>query len=201
MFAAPPVAASLGAVPAPSPRGRLLPLALGLAVVGLAVLAAVLFWPKGSAAPSAEMAASAAAAVASAPLDLPPPPLAAASAVPESAITTVVVVPTPARAEARPGAARPGGPVRPAVAAPVPEPAPAPVVEPPKPVVAAAPVPVPASTPAPAPEPPKPVAGPEARCAGRNVFMHFACMERECLRAQFLDHADCKEWRKEARRE
>jgi hypothetical protein len=31
--------------------------------------------------------------------------------------------------------------------------------------------------------------------------MHFACMERECLRSQFLDHADCKEWRKEGRRE
>ena len=44
-------------------------------------------------------------------------------------------------------------------------------------------------------------AGPEAKCAGRNPFSHFVCMERECLRSSFSGHADCLAWRKSARRE
>ena len=45
------------------------------------------------------------------------------------------------------------------------------------------------------------VAGPEARCAGRNPLSHFVCMERECLRSSFSGHADCQAWRKSAKRE
>jgi hypothetical protein len=68
--------------------------------------------------------------------------------------------------------------------------------------VTPAPAPVtPAPTPAPAPVPeqvPTAIAGPEARCAGRNIFSHFACMERECLRSQFQNHPDCLAWRNSA---
>ena len=201
-FAAPPVSGSLAAAPAPAVRGRLVPVALGAAVVALAVAGAMAFWPRQADAPAVDLAASAAAPamVASAATEVPPPP-AAASAVPESAITTVVVVPTPVRAEARPAATRTMPGARVAAVAPEPETVPAPVVEPPKPVQASAPAAVPAPVPVAVAELPKPVAGPEARCAGRNFIMHFACMERECLRSQFLDHADCKEWRKQARSE
>jgi hypothetical protein len=45
------------------------------------------------------------------------------------------------------------------------------------------------------------VAGPEAKCAGRNPLSYFVCMERECLRSSFSGHADCQAWRKSAKRE
>ncbi|MBL8315318.1 MAG: protein kinase [Rubrivivax sp.] len=44
-------------------------------------------------------------------------------------------------------------------------------------------------------------ASPEARCGGRNPIMYFVCMERQCLRSEFADHADCKRWRKDAKRD
>jgi serine/threonine protein kinase len=44
-------------------------------------------------------------------------------------------------------------------------------------------------------------ASPEARCSGRNPIMYFVCMERQCLRSEFADHADCKRWRKDAKRD
>jgi hypothetical protein len=31
--------------------------------------------------------------------------------------------------------------------------------------------------------------------------MYFVCMERQCLRSEFMDHADCKRWRKDAKRD
>jgi hypothetical protein len=132
-FAAPPVSGSLAAAPAPAVRGRLVPVALGAAVVALAVAGAMAFWPRQADAPAVDLAASAAAPamVASAATEVPPPP-AAASAVPESAITTVVVVPTPVRAEARPAATRTMPGARAAAVAPEPETVPAPVVERPR---------------------------------------------------------------------
>ncbi|MCW5612420.1 MAG: serine/threonine protein kinase [Rubrivivax sp.] len=170
--------------------------------------AAALVPPAASAAlPAVLSAASAAAAAASA-------------AAPESTIRTVVVpapAPPPVRIEAppppvtatpRPAPAVPAQrppPPRPqpasaVLAAPVqtpaPEPAPPPVAVTPAPAPV---VPPPAPAPAPAPDPvPAVIAGPEARCAGRNIFSHFACMERECLRSQFQSHPDCLAWRKSA---
>jgi len=44
-------------------------------------------------------------------------------------------------------------------------------------------------------------AGPEARCAGRNPFSRFVCMERECLRSELGNHADCLKWRQNAKRD
>jgi hypothetical protein len=70
-----------------------------------------------------------------------------------------------------------------------------------------------AAAPAPLPAPPvavtaasqaaKPAVakGPEAICEGRNPLLYFVCMERECLRSKFSEHADCLKWRQEARRE
>lgn len=148
------------------------------------------------------------------------PAPAASAAASESAIATVVVpapapppvaapAPPPPAAAPRPApvvqAQRPPPRPQPAsavVAAPAPQPAPAPA--PPPVAVTPAPAPVtPAPTPAPAPVPapdpvPTAIAGPEARCAGRNIFSHFACMERECLRSQFQSHPDCLAWRKSA---
>lgn len=54
--------------------------------------------------------------------------------------------------------------------------------------------------PAPPAEPAQ-AASPEGRCAGRNPIMYFVCMERQCLRSEFMDHADCKRWRKDAKRD
>ena len=44
-------------------------------------------------------------------------------------------------------------------------------------------------------------ASPEGRCGGRNPIMYFVCMERQCLRSEFAEHADCKRWRKDAKRD
>lgn len=155
-------------------------------------------------------------AAASAASATPAATLSASAAAPESTITTVVVpAPAPTLAPAPPTVASPRPapavqaqrppPPRPQPASAVmPAPAPPPQAEPTPPPVAATPAPAPvvqapAPTPTPAPDPvPAVIAGPEARCAGRNVFSHFACMERECLRSQFQNHADCLAWRKSA---
>jgi serine/threonine protein kinase len=55
--------------------------------------------------------------------------------------------------------------------------------------------------PAPAADSTQQGASPEARCGGRNPIMYFVCMERQCLRSEFADHADCKRWRKDAKRD
>lgn len=44
------------------------------------------------------------------------------------------------------------------------------------------------------------VAGPKARCAGRNPIFNFTCMERECGRSESTAHPACRNWRKEAPR-
>jgi serine/threonine protein kinase len=221
-FSAPPV----GAAVAPPRRSSALPVGIGLGALALAAAAAFALWPRPAAepvssatAPSAAPVGGTAAAVAE---PAPPPVLSAASqaapapaasaAASESAIATVVVpapAPPPPAAAPRPApvvqAQRPPPRPQPAsavVAAPAPQPAPAPA--PPPVAVTPAPAPVtPAPTPAPAPVPapdpvPTAIAGPEARCAGRNIFSHFACMERECLRSQFQNHPDCLAWRKSA---
>ncbi|KPF95873.1 hypothetical protein IP87_16075 [beta proteobacterium AAP121] len=72
----------------------------------------------------------------------------------------------------------------------------APAVAPPP--LQAAPVVAPAASQA---AKPAVASGPEAICDGRNPLMYFVCMERECLRSKFSEHADCLKWRKEARRE
>jgi len=51
------------------------------------------------------------------------------------------------------------------------------------------------------PAEPAQAASPEGRCGGRNPIMYFVCMERQCLRSEFMDHADCKRWRKDAKRD
>ncbi|MBX3633964.1 MAG: serine/threonine protein kinase [Rubrivivax sp.] len=155
-------------------------------------------------------------ATASAASATPAAALSASAAAPESTITTVVVpapAPTPAPslpavATPRPAPAvqaqRPPPPRPQPASAVMPAPAPPPLPEPAPPPVAATPAPAPvvqapAPAPAPAPDPvPAAIAGPEARCAGRNVFSHFACMERECLRSQFQTHPDCQAWRRSA---
>ena len=58
-----------------------------------------------------------------------------------------------------------------------------------------------AAQPAPVVDPSQQGASPEARCGGRNPIMYFVCMERQCLRSEFADHADCKRWRKDAKRD
>ncbi len=44
-------------------------------------------------------------------------------------------------------------------------------------------------------------ASPEGRCGGRNPIMYFVCMERQCLRSEFMEHPDCRRWRKDAKRD
>jgi serine/threonine protein kinase len=56
-------------------------------------------------------------------------------------------------------------------------------------------------TTAPAADSTQQAASPEGRCGGRNPIMYFVCMERQCLRSEFADHADCKRWRKDAKRD
>ena len=51
------------------------------------------------------------------------------------------------------------------------------------------------------PADPAQAASPEGRCGGRNPIMYFVCMERQCLRSEFMDHPDCKRWRKDAKRD
>jgi hypothetical protein len=79
----------------------------------------------------------------------------------------------------------------------------APAAEPARaPATAAGAEPPAAQPPAPAAAGATPVArGPEAICEGRNPVLYFVCMERECLRGRFQQHADCVKWRAEARRE
>jgi serine/threonine protein kinase len=230
-FAAPPVSTmQAGASAPPGGRPKWLPLAAGGAVAALAA-AAVVLWPRAPAtapagvdtAPAAASAAAAAASLVVPDTILTTPP---ASAVPESAVTTVVVPARPApaatppaaqtpdvpAADTKPPAPRPQSPARqpPPVSTAPPQAAPAPL-----PAASRLPEPARAATPAPAPpaavappvtapvEPPKPavVAGPEAKCSGRNPISYFVCMERECLRSEFGSHLDCLKWRAEARRE
>ncbi len=65
------------------------------------------------------------------------------------------------------------------------------------PATSAAPSAKPAATDAPVSS----AAGPESKCAGRNPVARFVCMERECLRGSFANHADCQAWRKDAKRD
>ncbi|MDP1900275.1 MAG: serine/threonine-protein kinase [Rubrivivax sp.] len=220
-IAAPPVAASLAAPPAPAGRFKWLPLGLGLGAVAVAV-SAVALWarPPVAAVMTAQPAASAAGlAAAAAPAPVVASPV--TTSVPESAVATVVVpTPTPTPA-AKPKAAVGAAATRPvaaggnarrlpraetAMAAPaaaaqpepprLPQEAPAQPSRPPATASAATPVLSSAA------EPAKPVAaGPEAKCAGRNAFMRFVCIERECLRPELQSHPDCLNWRKEAKRE
>ncbi len=229
-FAAPPVAAALAQVPAAPARRSWLPLGLGLGVVAVAGLAFAL-WPRGAAVPAVDAAASAALAASAAVATASLPGGAASApavAVPESKITTVVVPESPARAAAtapapapaRPGADKSTSPTAaetaratqrattaatPAATAPT---APPPVVLTPAAPVAATPAQTSPAAVAPAlataaSQAPKAAVatGPEAVCEGRNPVLYFVCMERECLRSKFTEHADCQKWRKEARRE
>ncbi len=228
-FAAPPVSTmQAAAAPPAGGRPKWLPAAAGGAVVALAAVAFVM-WPRapapvgGDAAPAAASAAAPAASPVVPDTILTTP---AKPAVPESAVATVVV---PSRPATAPPAEVPPGPPRAAEKAPAPKPQGQPRPAPPPAATAqpqAAPAAVPAesrqpepgraATPAPAPppaaappptvapaEPAKPavVAGPEAKCGGRNPLSYFVCMERECLRSELGSHPDCLKWRAEARRE
>ncbi len=202
-ISAPPVAA-LAALPPSRPKWGLI-----LGGVGAAAVAAgaVVFWPRPEAAPAPapQVAASAPPVLASAPApQLPPAPQPAPAPPPESTVAAVVLPGTPGvkPATTRPPAPQPNKPA----AAPAPvaaeAPAPAPVVAQPAPPPAE-PVRVPVQAPAPvpsAPTPAAPPAGPQAVCAGKRALAYFGCMERECLRSRFQDHADCVKWRSEARR-
>ena len=139
---------------------------------------------------------------------------------PESSVATVVVPPSkpaavvpqkPAPTVAVTSGIRPPTVVQrtPLQTAPSPPVATAPVMDPPRPRSAPQyPAPATVSLPTPAPAAVAPIdaskplaAGPEGRCSGRNPFMYFVCMERECLRSEFQEHADCRKWRKDAKRE
>ncbi len=226
---APPVQ-SPAATPSPAPppaarSSRALPIGLGLGAIALAA-AAVVLWPRSpsdtvasspapsppvyQSAPSPAPLPAAADPASAAAADLPPANDVAALA-PEPAPALVTPAPAPPPAAQRPAPAPPPrySPPAPRPQAPAPQPAPAPMPEasPPPPVVAAppppapappAPAPAPAPTPAPAPEVAR---GPEAICAGRNALSHFVCMERECLRSRFGQHADCLAWRRSAKRD
>ena len=209
--------------PAAAARSRLLPVVVALVAL-VVVLVGVMLWPRSPAVPPAvDLAASASAPAAMA----SPTPATARTVRPESAVTTVIVQAAPpvrAAADPRPAvvAAKPAG-ERPAADRTALATSPGPAITPPpllqgavkSPSDAALPAAVPvqvAAAPAPlttqpaAPvavtEPPKPAAtGPEAKCGGRNPVMYFICMERECLRSEFLTHADCRAWRKEAKRD
>jgi hypothetical protein len=70
-----------------------------------------------------------------------------------------------------------------------------------RPKVDTAPAPAPVPHAAPVVEAAKPAAtGPEAVCSGKNFLVHFACMERECLKSAQMGHPDCKKWRSAAPR-
>jgi serine/threonine protein kinase len=228
-MAAPPVSAALSQAPAASSRRAWLPLGLGLGVVAVAGIAFAL-WPRAGGVPAVDAAASAAMAqpASAAVAGLQGAAASAPAVVPESKIATVVVPDAPARAAVtapapapvRPSPEKSGTPSaaeaakagQRATAAPTPvaatpaAPAPvvvtpaAPVATTPAPTVpaAAAPVLVPAASQA---TKPAVATGPEAICDGRNPVLYFVCMERECLRSKFSEHADCQKWRKEARRE
>ncbi|WP_310733104.1 serine/threonine protein kinase [Rubrivivax rivuli] len=229
-IAAPPVSAALAQQPATPARRSWLPLGLGVGVVAVAGLAFAL-WPRGGAVPGVDAAASAALAASASAMAPGLPGTGASApavAVPESKVTTVVVPETAPRAAtnapvattARPGTEKPTPPgaaeaakaaqratATPAPAAAMPAAPPPVVAAPPAPVVVApAPTVTPAAAPVVAPAAsqatkPAVATGPEAICEGRNPVMYFVCMERECLRSRFSEHADCQKWRKEARRE
>ena len=140
------------------------------------------------------------------------PAAAPAATVAESAIATVVVAPVtqsvaapaaaPGASAPRPTASRASRTVAPLAAAPaatLPGPAAA-APEPVKPRVDVASGPAPESTSV--LDAAKPVASnPEALCGGRNPLRYFVCMEKECLRSEQMDHADCKKWRRNATRQ
>ena len=215
-FSAPPVAALAAVPPPPGPKWGLI--LGGVGAVAAVAVGAVTFWPKPSPAPTPASAASAPAVFASAPAPvMQPAPQPAPAPAPESAVAAVVLPGTPA---VKPAATESPAP-RPAnnsPRAPAPQthkpssPAPAPVThvaEAPAPVVAQ-PVPAPSppepvrpqatsQVPAPAPAPTEP-ASPQGACSGKRALAYFGCMERECLRSRFKEHADCVKWRAEARR-
>ena len=222
-FAAPPVAASLAALPGSSGQRNWLPLGLGAAVV-VAAVAAFALWPSTAKLPVADTATSAPLVAAT------PAPAPASAAVLESAITTVVV---PATATAVPvqaplpqgaittgskpsprlasGDNKTGTPARPGTLATGGNTPPTPAqgtgataAAQPEPARTQAETPLPSAPVVAAPlEPSKPVVtqGPEAQCSGRNPLSYFVCMERQCLRSENTSHADCLKWRAAARRE
>jgi len=211
VITAPPVA-TLVALPPSKPKWGLI---LGGVGAAAAVAAgAVAFWPRPAPAPAPgpQAAASAPPLLASAPAPVPvPAPQSAPASPPESAVAAVVLPGTPAPKPAagdgstsRPVTTRPPAPQphsRPGPAAnlaPAVTEAPAPVAQPAPPP----PEPVRAPVPAPAPSAPEPAApaSPQAACAGKRALAYFGCMERECLRTRFKEHADCVKWRAEARR-
>ncbi len=206
--------------PLPPPPARRWPLVAGLGIAAV-VAAAVALWPKAVPAPAAAPAASAPtlAAVASAPAAPPAAePAPPAASVPESTIATVVLPGAankppaergeraPARPATRPAAERPAPPAAesPVQGTPAPQslaPAAPPAAEA-RPHVEPAPAGPSATAPAPATATTAAApSGPESVCGSRKALRYFVCMERECLRGQFRDHADCVRWRKEARRE
>jgi hypothetical protein len=167
------------------------PVALGLVALLIAVAAGV-FWSRPKPAPAVDATAPAVSVAAPA-LAPTTAPSAAAATVAAPAVASIVV-PVAVLPAATPNGQAPKTRLEPAVR--VPASAPLPVAEAPKPVRALALPQLPAA------EAPKTVAvGPEAQCAGLNPFKYFVCMESACLRAEFVAHADCQKWRKEARRE
>jgi serine/threonine protein kinase len=228
-MAAPPVSAALSQAPAASSRRPWLPLGLGLGIVAVAGIAFAL-WPRAGGVPAVDAAASAAMAqpASAAVAGLQGAAASAPAVVPESKIATVVVPDAPARAavtapapapvrpspekSSTPSAAEAAKAGQRATAAPTPvaatPAAPAPVVVTPAAPVATTPAPTVPAAAAPVLAPaasqatkPAVATGPEAICDGRNPVLYFVCMERECLRSKFSEHADCQKWRKEARRE
>lgn len=218
-FSAPPVA-TLAALPPPAgPKWGLI---LGGAGAVAVAVGAVVLWPRSAPAPAPAptAAASAPPVFASAPAPtLVPAPQPAPMPAPESAVAAVVLPgtpaakppvanapsPRPANTGSRPPASQAQKPTQaPPPAAntlaesPVPAPAPAPVQA--APVPAPAPLePVRTQPVAAAPAPAEP-SGPQAACSGKRALAYFGCMERECLRSKFKEHADCVKWRQEARR-
>jgi serine/threonine protein kinase len=218
-MAAPPVSAALSQAPAASSRRPWLPLGLGLGIVAVAGIAFAL-WPRAGGVPAVDAAASAAMAqpASAAVAGLQGAAASAPAVVPESKIATVVVPDAPARAavtapapapvrpspekSSTPSAAEAAKAGQRATAAPTPvaatPAAPAPVVVTPAAPVATTPAPTVPAAAAPVLAPaasqatkPAVATGPEAICDGRNPVLYFVCMERECLRSKFSEHADC----------
>jgi serine/threonine protein kinase len=207
-------------VPPPAAAGssgsKLVPILLGVVVLGAA--AGVLLWPKPAAAPAVASAASvplAAASVATAPA-----PPAVAPAAPVATVVaagtapkadTVVAAPAPSQSQTpapaqTPAPSKPTAETRPKPAAlktaPVvrtPDP-----VDTPKPVVVEAPKPAPpeptrlASAPASAPAlaaAPAKLVGPTERCGKRVLVALWICIQRECGKPELAQHPECVKWR------
>jgi len=215
-----PASPGPGAGPQPaagiaSPRSRLLPALLGLAVVAVVGVAVAFGLRSGGTSsplavasapePAAVAASAPAVAVPVAEVTAPAPVVAAPLAMGTTQAPTPTLGAAPADKKAPPTrlgatATAPAPVTAPSPSqAPVLEAAPAspPVQAEPSPSVRPQPVePAPAATPV-APLPKAVAASPEATCAGRNPLAYFVCMERECLRTELNanQHPDCRKWR------